>query len=407
MDQASTAPLNNAESFAADEWRPLIDALGPLGERIVRQMAEPSDELLRHEMYRLLMSQICMAYLAQFVADETHPDFWPLYHRACNIFGPNPDMYYFQAPIAAEGRYLISGFRGTSLICDFQVGGGQFYSKGLGRPAHAGHNYDIDDLSIGPDGFFEVILSCERPTGWDGDWWKIDADTTNVHVRQISYDWLKEVDARFVIERLDTAPEQARFTAGDIAGKLALLPQWAENWIETSLHMTRADQAAGLVNRVELTNFGSTGGTTRQMYVKGLWDLAPDEALIIETDIPERVKYWSFCLNDLNYSVLDYVTHQASLNGHQARVDTDGRFRAVIAASDPGVPNWLDTCGYRTGAILGRWRDASSAPLPEARLVKLADVRDYLPSDTPDVGRDEREKTLRERSRGARLRRRW
>ena len=34
------------------------------------------------------------------------------------------------------------------------------------------------------------------------------------------------------------------------------------------------------------------------------------------------------------------------------------------AAQDPGVRNWLDTSGYPSGAIQGRWFDASSAPTP-------------------------------------------
>lgn len=389
------------------EWTGFVESLAPLAERIVPHMESPDDPLLRHEMYRLIMSQVSMAFLAQFIADAEHPDFWPLYHQACNIFGPNPDMYYFQTPIEGSGTYLISGYRGTSLICDFQIGGGQFYNTGVGRPAHSGHNYDLDDLTFREDGWFEVLLSQEKPADWTGNWWKISPDTTNVHVRQISYDWLKEVDARFVIERLDRAPEKPRDSAETIAAKLALLSQWAENWVRVSLDMTVDDRKNGLVNNVELTDFASTGGTKAQMYVKGQWDLAPDEALIIETDLPDTCKYWSFCLNDLNYSILDYTTHQASLNGHQAHIDSDGRFRAVISELDPGVPNWLDTCGHKRGAILARWRGASNSPLPTAKLVKLSDVRSHLPSDTPVVSRAEREKVLRDRSRGARIRRRW
>jgi hypothetical protein len=391
----------------ASEWTSFTDTLAPLAEQIVPLMTDPDDPLLRHEMYRLIVGQLCMAYFSQVVGDARHPDFWPLYHQAFNIFGPNPDMYYFQAPIEGNGKYLFSGFRGTSLIVDVQVGGGQFYNTGVGAPAHSGRNYDLDELTFREDGWFEVMLSQNRPSDWTGDWWQIWPDTTNIHIRQICYDWLNEVDARFVVERLDVPPARPRDTVEGIRAKLDILPKWAENWIKVSQALIQEDREAGLINQFVVDPMAGTGGARAQMYVKGQFDLQPDEALIMETDLPETVKYWSFALNDLNYSIIEYVTRQSSLNGYQAAIDSDGRFRAVISAVDPGVPNWLDTSGYQKGAILGRWRNASSAPQPTTRLVKVADVRKYLPANTPVVTPEERDATLRIRSRGARLRRRW
>ena len=58
---------------------------------------------------------------------------------------------------------------------------------------------------------------------------------------------------------------------------------------------------------------------------------------------PPRAKYWSIDLCNFWLESLDYANHQSSLNGHQAVVDADGVFRAVVAHRDPGVPNWLDT----------------------------------------------------------------
>ena len=95
------------------------------------------------------------------------------------------------------------------------------------------------------------------------------------------------------------------------------------------------------------------------------------------------------------------------LHGHQARIDADGRFRAVVAPRDPGVPNWLDTAGILHGAIQGRWNRASSAPQPTLTRVALEDVRNHLPADTPVVTSEERERVLRERRMGAQMRRKW
>ena len=75
--------------------------------------------------------------------------------------------------------------------------------------------------------------------------------------------------------------------------------------------------------------------------------------------------------------------------------------------TDPGVPNWLDTAGFKQGTIYGRWYDCSSNPLPTLKRVKLSEVRDHLPADTPIVTPEERTTQLRDRVRGAQRRRRW
>ena len=90
-----------------------------------------------------------------------------------------------------------------------------------------------------------------------------------------------------------------------------------------------------------------------------------------------------------------------------ATLSSDGRFRAVIALEDPGVPNWLDPAGYKEGGIYGRWYDCDSEPLPTIKRVKLASLRDHLPSDTPVVTPEQRAEELRIRVRACQRRRRW
>src|SRR5262249_34118543 len=73
---------------------------------------------------------------------------------------------------------------------------------------------------------------------------------------------------------------------------------------------------------------------------------------------------------------------------------------------DPGVENWLDTAGYSTGVIFARWLDADSYPLPTLTKVRLADLGQYLPSDTAVVTAEERDAALRARRTAAQRRRR-
>ena len=52
----------------------------------------------------------------------------------------------------------------------------------------------------------------------------------------------------------------------------------------------------------------------------------------------------------------------------------------VVAHEDPGVPNWLDTCGHREGHLALRWVEAEHHPVPKAEVVDLAAWQRSLPS---------------------------
>jgi hypothetical protein len=71
--------------------------------------------------------------------------------------------------------------------------------------------------------------------------------------------------------------------------------------------------------------------------------------------------------------------------------------RIVISARDPGIPNWLDTAGYAQGLVQGRWAECDSPPVPSVRKLALAELRKFLPADTPTVSHEERERIIRER----------
>jgi hypothetical protein len=134
-----------------------------------------------------------------------------------------------------------------------------------------------------------------------------------------------------------------------------------------------------------------------------IYELAPDEALIIETEIPV-CKYWGIQLTDVFVATTEYVHHQSSLNGHQATLDSDGKFRGVVCSQDPGVPNWLDPVDNLHGTLFLRWYLADENKVPTVRKVRFDELRQHLPSDTPTVTSELRASQLRTR-RDAALRR--
>jgi hypothetical protein len=112
-------------------------------------------------------------------------------------------------------------------------------------------------------------------------------------------------------------------------------------------------------------------------------------------------------LNDELWNQIEFGYRQSSLNALQAKLDSDGKFRTVIALEDPGVANWLDSGGHTRGMLVGRWHGADSYPMPTIRKVPFADIAQHLPADTPMVTPAEREAALRKRNLGLRMRRRW
>lgn len=408
MSESDIRKASNPAALASTEWRSIVEALLPIGERVVAQMPDAHDPLLRQEMYRLILSGASMAYLGLFFGDAEHPAFWPVLNMAYNWGNPNPDDAYYMTAVDPKGVYRIHGSRGTVRAIDVQIGDGEFYTRG-GAMGLALANYDVDDLKIDAQGNFEVLLSAERPAIHKGDWWKLDERATYIMVRQIAYDWITEVDGRLAIDRLDVAPIRPRFSAEKIESELRQIATWAENWPTVLLRMSNRVRGRDLVNKVELADFASDGGFTEvaQMYVQGVFQLEPDEALIYETELPANSHYWDVTVNDPNWSSIDFINRQAHINGYTAHIDSDGKFRAVFCATDPGVPNWLDTAGYRSGLILGRWKRCSSYPLPQTRLVKLAELRQHLPDDTPRMTPPMREAAIRARRIGAQFRRKW
>ena len=81
----------------------------------------------------------------------------------------------------------------------------------------------------------------------------------------------------------------------------------------------------------------------------------------------------------------DFAGRQTSLNMTQAWADDDARIRFVVAASDPGVPNWIDTEGHPEGMLVYRSIGTRSRPIPDSQVVSLAELRAHLPVAHPVV----------------------
>ena len=147
----------------------------------------------------------------------------------------------------------------------------------------------------------------------------------------------------------------------------------------------------------------TAAGNSTVTFVLAVFDIEPDEALLIEFTPPECT-YWQLNLCDRwSSQISDYLHHQSSLNMTQAVLDSDGKCRIVLSVEDPGVTNWLDPVGNLKGYIVNRWVP-HSAVVPEARKIKRTELFDHLPSDTRRVAPQERAAAMRKRARAGQRR---
>jgi hypothetical protein len=296
-----------------------------------------------------------------------------------------PDCVYLNASLRAGETYRLFGNRGTARYVGLQTMDG----------IAATFNCLVDDLEVDADGSFEAILSADEH---DGNWLRLAGDHPTLTVRNFFYDWDIEVPATLRIERVgDEVVPRDRAVDLDVSvsRQLYALGEFVYDNLKFFLDFGAMAPANGFIPPMDMTEMGAAA---ENRPVIGRFELEDDEALLLEVQPPKGV-YWSISLGNPWLETIHYGRHQSSLNGHQAIIDADGIFRAVICATDPGVANWLDTAGHSNGAMLLRCVRTENAPVPNTRVVKVDDVLSALPADTTTTTPDERARIIEARRR--------
>ncbi len=399
-------------------WADQMKALEKVGSNLIAKWRPDGATAAEiQDMNKLALSMLASGYLCRVYTDIRRPVFMPMWNYAFNQGGPSPDYVYSTVEIDPQGVYRISGYRGTTRFVELtQQAVDMLNPQAMGGTAPYAFTNDLDELSISEDGYFSVILSPQRPDGYSGDWWELHDRTCRILMRRCSCDWNREIDASVAIERLDaggaapptSTPSGADMTPEEIARRFSDLSAWIEGVIEFDMRLIRYYRDHHGVNTLLRSGkIDEMGGLPKQAYYDGIHEIGDSEALIIETELPRRCRYWQALVGDDRFCTVDWVNRQSSLNDFQARIDSDGKFRAVISRLDPAVPNWLDKGDYPWGIIQMRWNQATDYPDPTIKKVPFAEIRDHLPADTPVVTPEERKEQLRIRREGAQLRRIW
>lgn len=374
--------------------------LGAAGDKLaaaMRERAVEGDRDVDADVYVTLLGSIMDTYLNRVSGEVDHPTFVPCCGYYQHLGSPNPDTVYRRAPVDDTATYRLTGERGTA----WQVTIMPFTEMMMGFTP-----FDLSDVARGPEGRFDVLVSRERPTGYDGDWWPLEPGTASLWIRSVSDRWGEERDPRIAITRVD-APARSRPDGEATRRQLGALGIMVERIVEYGMRHTDELVEQGFVNSLKTVDYGASGAMPLQHYHECVFQLADDEGLLVEARLPQGADYFSWSLTDRMLVTLDWTHAQTSLNRSQAVVDADGVLRVVVSATDPGIANWMDTTGYLTGVVQCREIGSVEAPELTARVVPLATLAEHLPADTVRVTPEERAAALLARRTGFQLRSLW
>jgi hypothetical protein len=352
-------------------WCEFCDALKLAGTQVLAE-GVPQDELTRVEGFRYLTRLLRLGLEKNIeFADPNYPQFYSLSHETAKIGNDNPDNVYLNCAVDGVREYRIVGNRGTVAYLSIETKAGSF--AGGGDMAPTGH-VELEQLEVDDNGDFEIVVSARQQSG---NWLPMVPESDNLLVRQTFRDRRHERPAKLHIECLDPvgsdALDPAAFAAQlsavvpFVSGTAGLFRQWMDRFSAHVNQLPPNDQAMCL----------QAGGDPSIHYHNSYWELAENEALIIEFIPPRQCRNWNFQLSNYWMESLDYRYHRISVNADTAAVQPDGSVRIVVAHSDPGDrwTNWLTTAGHPVGAMLLRYVEAQDFPPVQTRVVQFVQLQ--------------------------------
>ena len=448
--------LSESQQVLREAWDDMLQALEAARDAIdtPELMPPPASGRNLAEGYRYLMGYVHAAVERAFHSDTARPQFRNALSVITRSTIDNADAIYFYAPIDGAQSYRVSGVCGDSrhwrgeapvtmepkaphyMIFEATSGAlpgdtGSLMELKPGVKAQTGR-LDSSSLVLDADGRFEILLAPEKPADYAGNFictsrrMKGEAGegetryANYISGRQLFGDWACEEAVHLEIVQLGAegthppayAVEQAASElrqCGEIVRNQ--MHFWNAFWtILMGTYGEREGSIPGVAfprnafNKINAASVATGGGQSTNLYAGGVYELGPDEALIIENHVQTPPQYIGFQIGNLWGESIEYANQIGSLNGQQMQVDADGVRRIVIAHRDPGVPNWVDTTGHPEGFMTARWAYSEKPaedlwPGLSTRKVAFDEIRQHLPADTPTVKPDERREQIAVRQR--------
>lgn len=389
-------------------WKQFCRNLEEAGEGAFKDWNPPTG-IHRVDGFRFLTQNLGQAF---DLALETRNTKYPVIHAFCSPFrklgGDNADFTYQQAWIDGNSVYKISGNRGTARFFNIAVQGPrpepQPGRRGLHDPFGDTPETNLfgQEMEIGWDGSFEVYIGGEKR---GPNWLPTTPGTRKLFIRQGFDDW-SELPVQMRIERVGMAeprpmPEPAEMIAA-IDWAATFVSELMRDWPDWTYEFAEDVDVENL-NRfpTERRPFNDPVYNPELDKKRGrapstmCWKLAPDEALIVEWDANDI--FWMMTNMGVYMNSMDYLYRPVSYSPARTKIDSDGRIRMILAHSDPGFHNWIDTQGFERGHLCNRNMLTTRTTEFRTSVVKHAGLADALPADSARVTPEERSRQLQQR----------
>jgi hypothetical protein len=359
----------------------LISTLQLIRDGYVLSEDRFTDPLDVVEGYRYVGQLLSAASEFFFEADPDHPRLASIVSPARKLQGDNPDAIYHYARISGSRAYRIFGRVDKECYTSFTIHG-RAPDGALAGPLLG----DVNDrqFQIDRDGTYSLTLSAtEQP----GNWLRLHPDAYCVIVRsyfQLGTSAQNDMDVSVridiaTIEDLDPPPPLSDDVFSDrMREGIAFLRQTTLGQSLPSTPSAVPFVAQELNSLPVPFSFRDSGlpvpGAADIFYASGRWRLEPDEALVMTGTLPS-CPFANVMLWNRHMQTLEYRSRRSSLNQSQIQLETDGSYRIVIAHKDPGVANWLDCEGHRSGTIFWRFLLPETDPTrTECEVLPIGDV---------------------------------
>src|SRR5262245_25324753 len=379
-EAALPAPVDAPGSESRRAFRELLELVGEAERRTLSSewgVRTPQDVVDGH---RLLLHLVSAASDLYFEADPERPHFVPMVSPIRKFLGDNPDAIYYLAPLRADRAYRIRGNVASAVYTSFTFQAGD--DSGVAGRIFATRN--DREFEVARDGSYEILVGpdAKGPGSVRLEPGAVSVTTRHYFENEISAQNDPSLRIPLSIEPLadpgPPAPPDDAETARRIRLAAAFVrqatlgipprdPKQQPAWVSTVPNQLGEPRAAGH-GEGDKTAWGAVDTS----YSMGPYLLRPDAALVMEGRLPRcsvaNVVLWNRWM--MSY---EYRSRQVSLNRRQMRLGDGGSYRIVLAARDPGVPNWLDTEGRPFGTIFWRFLEPAGAPeRPRTRLVPIA-----------------------------------